>query len=180
MTEKYSIGIDPGWASCGYCMLDPEGDVMVSDNYVPRDAPTFQQAVGFITDSTVGILYDRHLVGIVDCHIERFVAYAGIATKETENILMFIGALKYAFLQEEATVDMVRAADWKPLMAKYLVRTKGFKNNSTSFDKKFSLQAAKALHPLLGNITDHEADAICLSHLDRIYEYNKISRVRVS
>jgi hypothetical protein len=72
---------------------------------------------------------------------------------------------------------MVRAIDWKPKVCKYLVRKKGFNNPYPSFDKQFSILAANTLS---GGDTkvDHEADAVCLSYLGMIEDFNATKDIK--
>lgn len=167
----YSIGIDPGWASCGFAVMQ-DSKVIFKGSYVPRDHKG--TILGFVEHleselTKAGIdIYSDH--NIQDVTIERYVAYKGIQSEASENILMLIGGLNFYFNQV-APVNMVRAIEWKPKICKYLVRTKGFNNPYTSFDKKFSILAAKTLSGLELD-TDHEADAICLSYLGEVDAYN--------
>lgn len=166
------LGIDPGWASCGISVIEYE-TVVVSYNFVPRDYTTEDQIEPVIRElqTTLSERNDVELSSITDAYIERYVAYKGIHSDMSEKILMFIGALRYWLEHRDIAVHMVRAIDWKPTVCKYLVRTQGFNNPYPSFDKKFSLAAAKALSGL-DLKTDHEADAICLSYLKEIEDYN--------
>lgn len=147
------IGIDPGWASCGICFFNPEGEVS-SSNSEPRSLGL----TPFIFSKFDGITNVSSVV------IERYVAYEGVHSPTSEDILMLIGALVFYFEQQRIPVFLVRAIDWKPRLCKHLVKTKGFKNPSTSFDKHFSLAAAESILGYKPG-TDHEADAICLAYL---------------
>jgi len=168
-----TIGIDPGWASCG---------VAVTSQDTEAEAPKLVRAFSFIprelsnNDSTYAAV--NELCNKLDPYldmcavqskvvIERYVAYKGIHSDMSEKILMFIGALHFFFECSDWNVELVRAIDWKPTVCKHLVRTKGFSNPAQSFDKKFSLAAAQALSAQDFKI-DHEADAVCLSFLPYI------------
>jgi hypothetical protein len=169
----FTLGIDPGWASCGVSLVydDECIDYM---HYIPRDCGKEDRAVYHAVNHLSNFLY-KHVetIGRLNsAYMERYVAYAGVQSSHSEDILMFIGAVKYMLEAEYVPVNMVRAADWKPKVCKYLVRTKGFKNPSSSFDKKYSIAAANALSGKQFK-TDHEADAVCMSYLGEIDQWNK-------
>ena len=154
------IGIDPGWASTGIAKYDSEAKSWVFGNFVPRD----EGITSFIFSQFNGITKEQASQVV----IERFVAYKGIHSDASENILMLIGAILFRFEKDEVPVNMFRAVEWKPALCKWLVKNKGFQNPSSSFDKKFSIAAAKCIvgdEEGIGKITDHEADAICLAFL---------------
>lgn len=158
------IGIDPGWKTMGLS-IKRDGLAPVTRFFEPHKS---ESITGFMVLRLIPMLTtwtsrDR----ITDVYMERFVAYKGIHSDATEQILMLIGALQYQFGATGSNVHMVRAIDWKPKICKYLVRTQGFDNPSTTFDKAFSLAAAKALSGT-DVVTDHEADALCLSYLSDI------------
>ena len=169
-----TLGIDPGWASCGLALRE-YGKITKATNIVPRDIGSREMfgltdITDYIKDEFLGTEFTW--VSDIDAvYMERYVAYKGIHSDMSEKILMFIGALQYYFLADGVPVHMVRAIDWKPKVCKYLVRTKGFNNPYPSFDKKYSILAAKELSGISG-VTDHEADAICLSYLSVVVEYN--------
>lgn len=150
-----TLGIDPGWSSCGWAVNDSEKGIISSGNFVPKEKGMVN-AVHNLSPSVVGVLET--------VFIERFVAYRGVQTSSSEDILMFIGALQFYFLSLGLKVELTRAIDWKPKLCKWLVKNKGFSNPFPSFDKNFSLLAAKTLSGA-DSLTDHEADAICLSYL---------------
>lgn len=165
------LGIDPGWASCGLSLY-VDGKTEWYDNFVPRDlclGGSYRGAIDFITTSVETM--DRRVNELDAVYMERYVAYKGIQSDTSEAILMFIGALKGYFNYVGVNVKMVRAIDWKPAVCKYLVRTVGFNNPHSSFDKKYSILAANTLSGA-GVKSDHAADAICLSYLGQIEEYN--------
>lgn len=160
------IGIDPGWQSFGICVRKPGEEALVR-SYVPANFPSLNE---FCKDvySTTGLPFffeDSPLEFQVT--IERFVPYGNVQSSAGEDTLMVIGALRYMFEGADATVNLTRAIDWKQKLCKHLVKSQGFSNPSSSFDKKFSLAAAKAL---LGRslTSDHEADAVCLSFFGEI------------
>lgn len=180
------LGIDPGWASFGGS-IEHKGKIIGITSFVPRDlsstdsiSKVVEQLEGWIERVSGGYIFGQKtadgIKSIEACFIERFVAYAGIHSDMSEKILMLIGALKYAFERENIPVHMVRAIDWKPTVCKYLVRTKNFNNPYPAFDKQYSILAAKTLSGL-DLKSDHEADAICMSYLGKVNEYNA-SRVK--
>ncbi len=172
------IGIDPGWASCGYSVT-LDGKVLVKGNFVPRDevgpaevlVGAVERLTSLVEDGLKLVHEDDSLKSIFKMYIERFVAYKGVQSEVNEAILMFIGAVIHKFESGGAVVVPVRAIDWKPKVCKYLVRTQNFNNPYPSFDKKYSILAASALSGLQFK-TDHEADAVCLSYLEIIDRYN--------
>lgn len=155
------LGIDPGPVNLGIACLNEEGAYVSSEFFCPRSHQP-KEAI----DKLVSY---QDTSKIVSVGIERFVPYNGVMTGIGEDILMLIGGLVYAFSQKGIPVTLARAIEWKPKVCKHLYKTKGFKNPSSKFDKKYSIAAAKAI---IGNqelsITDHEADAICLAFLPRL------------
>lgn len=152
------IGIDPGDRNLAIGMIS--GARLVGTHHLnPRN-------FGFS-----GML--KHILSVIDdCDdevsgvaIERFVAYKGVLTPSSETILMVIGGL-HSVLSARGIPDdkilLMRAIDWKPMLCKKLFAEQGFRNPSTTFDKKFSLAAANAVCGSRPR-TDHEADAICLA-----------------
>lgn len=94
--------------------------------------------------------------------VERYVAYGGITSKYSEHILMLIGAIVDRTRDSEQL--FFRAIDWKKELLKKEFKETGFRNPSTSLDKKFS----KALATHITGVkfkTDHEADAACLAYI---------------
>lgn len=151
------LGIDPGWSTCGVSLTNLEG-IHDSHEFIVPKFHGLNKAVDLIVETfKVPTLVSK-------VYIERFIPYNGIDTNLSEPINIFIGALTYYFQSVGIEVVMVRAADWKPRVCKYLVRKQGFDNPGKGFDKVFSLAAAKALSGCT-DINDHEADAICLSYL---------------
>jgi hypothetical protein len=163
-----SIGIDPGWASCGIA-LQQDGKLLSKTHFVPRDVTKNDNLDGAVTYAyEAGKMLGAEPKQVF---IERYVAYKGIHSDMSERILMYIGALKYEYERRNIAVHMVRAIDWKPKICKFLVRTKEFNNPYPSFDKKFSILAAEVLSGQKFK-TDHEADAVCLSYLSVVEDYN--------
>lgn len=175
---KYHIGIDPAWKNLGLSIVKEEartGELTLLSSYVmnPSGYKTIPEFVNELDRKVREDVYSHvrsgepEFTGTVNSvTIERFVAYAGVSTSETENICMIIGALQYAF-KEHYGLDslMLRAIDWKTNLVKALYKTQGFDNPSTKLDKKFSLAAGNACLNTEKNVfkTDHEADATCLA-----------------
>jgi Holliday junction resolvasome RuvABC endonuclease subunit len=156
-----SLGIDPGVVNIGMAVTDENGKLVDSRVIGFTDVASMCTAV----DDAVYLLGSQ---GVTQTFIERFVAYKGMQSASTENILMYIGAAVYA-LNSECSITLLRAIDWKPALCKYLVKTSGFSNPSTKFDKKFSIAAAEFITKEKIKTT-HEADAICLSYMWKIYD----------
>jgi Holliday junction resolvasome RuvABC endonuclease subunit len=157
-------GIDPGTANLGVAVLDKGTDKLVySEVYSVKDYENDAFSLVYDVSNTI-----RDHCNYRIC-MERYVAYAGRQTAVTESLLMVIGALKYALEYHGETVHMYRAIDWKPALCKYLFKTKGFKNPAASFDKKYSMAAAECI---IGEKlkTNHEADAVCLAYMWKLYE----------
>ena len=159
-----TIGIDPGWSTFGIA-INLDGKTIAKNSYSPI---SFHTRENFISSLNKDILLSTksysHSHGETNIFIERFVAYSGINSSASENILMLIGALDYFFALEYKKPILVKAIDWKIKICQYLVKTRGFSNPGRNLDKKFSLLAAEILS---GEkiVSDHEADAICMSFL---------------
>lgn len=153
------LGIDPGWTNLGYAIVDNDRSV-ASGTLSPKDL-----GIGGTVDYLESVLKEFPVDGLV---IERYVAYEGKHNAASEYILEVIGALIYFAHLKKLPCRMVRAIDWKPFLAKHLFKTKGFKNSSKSFDKQFSVAAAKCILSASEGgtkIDSHQADAACLSYL---------------
>jgi Holliday junction resolvasome RuvABC endonuclease subunit len=164
--EIYSLGIDPGWKNLGIAIVkqDEEGRLSVLKSGVLNPSETEAEygsrwAFNRELDTWIGDT-KIELVGI-----ERYVSYQGIDTSESENILLTIGLLGlYSHGLTGGSPFLYRAFDWKKELCQYLVKEKGFTNPSTSFDKKYSIAAAKAcLDYSYMFKTDHEADSIAIA-----------------
>ena len=165
MEWKLIVGIDPGWKSFGVSGV--EGDDVIIKSYVPSSYPTYSFFLNEVwkdigsPDCSTGTLY-----------IERFVSYSNVMSDASEDILMMIGATKLFFETKGFDIRMVRAIEWKSKLCKWMFRNLKFNNPSSSFDKKYSIAAAKALLKAFCKDgikikSDHEADAICLSFLNK-------------
>jgi hypothetical protein len=152
------LGIDPGTKNIGIAVTD-NGKLITSYVMDFEDVGGRHHAIDEVIN-TVGEWAPYHV------NIERFVPYSGVYSKAAEEIILFIGGVDYA-LHQDCNVSLYRAIEWKPALCKYLVKTRGFSNPSKSFDKKFSMAAAESICGIKPK-TDHEADAICLSHIRRI------------
>ncbi len=157
-----SLGIDPGPVNTGLAVTSftPEASGVVLTqklNFTSMTPYEVKEAV-------------LKLAGQPDIlTIERFVTYRGVQSDASERTSILVGAL--ATLLPQAT--LVRAIDWKTSVMHYLY-TQGFRNPSSTLDKKFSLAAAEFSSGVRFK-TDHEADAFLLS----LYGYIKgIKHVR--
>lgn len=177
----YRVGVDPAWKNLGLSIVreyPTTGELSLVQSCVMNPS-TFSSISAFVKelDNVVWekIVEDRGVEqretsmgpNISSVTIERFVAYAGVSTAETENICMIIGALQYMFASETHGCTeplMLRAIDWKTTLVKELYKQKGFDNPSAKLDKKFSIAAAKeCLDHEHKFASDHEADATCLA-----------------
>ena len=169
-----TIGIDPGWATFGIA-INLDGKTIFKNSYSPS---SFRAREIFISNLNKDILLNTKAYannpGETDIFIERFVAYSGINSSASEDILMLIGALDYFFALEYKKPTLVKAIDWKIKICQYLVKTKGFSNPGRNLDKKFSLLAAEVLSGEKFT-SDHEADATCMSYLTEDILKGKIS-----
>lgn len=162
---KWRIGIDPGWKNLGLAIVLDSDGVLTKLHTEVMNPSIYLSITKFIEalDDVINPLL--HKVSSVT--IERFVAYAGVSTSETENICMLIGALSHYFASEAGwSVEplLVRAIDWKIPLVKALVKKKSFDNPSSKLDKKFSIAAGMAcLDEEIKFVTDHEADSVCLA-----------------
>lgn len=169
---KYHVGVDPAWKNLGLSIIKEnvntkELHLVYSCVMNPSEFSSISQFV-YELNNTIGSTIDNDAecgFFLSTATIERFVAYAGVSTAETENICMIIGALQYMFTQEwEVEPVMIRAIDWKTTLVKELHKQKGFDNPSMKLDKKFSDAAAVSCLNLPKKLpTDHESDASCLA-----------------
>jgi hypothetical protein len=154
-----TIGIDPGWATFAIA-INKDGLIIHKESFSPK---SFVRRDYFITElgKRFTFIDDKEVINV---YIERFVAYAGVQSSASEDIIMLIGALDYYFAVNYSKPILVKAIDWKIKICQHLVKTKEFSNPRKNLDKKFSLTAAELL---CGEkvTSDHEADAICLSYL---------------
>lgn len=149
-TETYHYGCDPAWRTHTITILNQDHKVMWSK--------VMDLSVGGFSKSLDQIPMEQYPPKTIV--FERYVSYAGKANKYSEYILMALGATMDRTRMAEQF--FFRALDWKTALVKREFRERGFVNESTRMDKKFS--KAMALH-LTGHKfkTDHEADAACLA-----------------
>jgi hypothetical protein len=175
----YHVGIDPAWKNLGLAIVKEDvetGELHLVHSCVMNPS-TFSSIPAFVDKlwETVleSLVSSNEEPNISSVTIERFVAYAGVSTAETENICMVIGALQYLFGNSDLL--LLRAIDWKTGLVKALYKTKGFENPSTSLDKKFSDAAAECCLNLKPKSlkTNHESDAVCLASYRTILKAKK-------
>jgi Holliday junction resolvasome RuvABC endonuclease subunit len=156
-SSQYFLGVDPGSRNTGVALVNSKGELIQTFHFDPQET-------GFVksVDEILAIAIPGSVLTI-----ERYVAYAGTHNAASEQILMLIGAISYAFEKEYGVVHLVRAIDWKVALCKTLYKTQGFKNPSSSFDKKYSMAAATTLSGQIFK-TDHEADAVCLAYVGKM------------
>lgn len=142
---EYILGVDPGWANCGVAVLKVEdGKFTLEESKV-----IVPKKLGY-KNSVETIVSMRQ--PYVSVGMERFVSYRGITTSSSEDILMFIGALRLGITPDAI---LFRAVDWK----NYVLHKLGLKVETGKLDKVFSFAVAEAICGVKPK-TDHEADAI--------------------
>jgi len=151
------LGIDPGTVNIGIAVTDNDGKLVYSTVLNCRELGGIDKVINEIL-----CIVTEHQVST--CAIERFVPYRNVFSSSAEEILMLIGAIWYALKSINIEPIMFRAISWKPALCKYLVKTQGFSNPSTNFDKKYSVAAAQAITGTKVK-TNHESDAVCLSYI---------------
>jgi hypothetical protein len=150
------LGIDPGWKNLGVVLMDQDGKILLSKTVDCSGFATLAEAVDDAIPAGIPIR---------GAFMERYVTYGrGTPNKDTESTQKVIGALEYALQKRGVKVDLWRAIDWKTILCKHLVVTKGFSNPSKTMDKKFSSAAAKAASGASA-VNSHEADATCLCYM---------------
>lgn len=165
------LGIDPGWVNVGVAVL--RGRELIASAHICPKEMGVTEAVKEI--SAIKVMYDPRTDSdrfAEHVSIERYVAYKGVVNAASEQILMIIGALQYVYEDFGIPVKLYRAIEWKPGLCKHLVRTYGFSNPSSSFDKKFSIAAAECIIQKKVE-SDHIADAICLAYYGSIDSVKK-------
>jgi hypothetical protein len=176
-TEVY-VGIDPGWKNLGFALaVKNEETGKISKHLTAVHNPSsFKNINAYI--KYLDTLLKTLTVSPISVTMERYVAYQGVFSSESENINLLIGALIHYFGSSDiwnVEPNLVRAIDWKIPLVKSLVRKKGFDNPSSNLDKKFSFAAAAAVmdEKIEKLDTDHEADALCLSVLPLYIKLDK-------
>lgn len=152
--DRVYVGVDPGSVNLGFALVH-HSKILHSETINPSElsiSETIKKVLANLPKKSEPILV-----------IERYVAYKGAHNSASEHILMLIGAFVYEFERRGFPVLQFRAIDWKPAICKYLFINQGFRNPSTSFDKKFSVAAAEALSGVVLK-SNHEADAVCLAY----------------
>ena len=148
------LGVDPGWAKCGFAILEEkDGKFTLIDSRV-------------LSPKTLGLIgYSNHLKDltypyqeqIASSGVERYVVYRGIKATHVEEITMVVGATAVSLPKP---LFLLRAVEWK----NYLLHKLKLSTNEGKLDKVFSFQAAEAI---VGKApkTDHEADAIAIAYV---------------
>ncbi len=162
MSDFFYLGIDPGIVNTGWCLRSPNSKSSAGGVFNPSKSTSLVHAA----DDLYKLVYDSRPTDapISVLAIERFVAYKGVMTADSEKVLMLIGSLLHKFHSCGTRFVTCRAIDWKPVVSKDLYKTKDFRNPSDKLDKKFSIAAAGAILGREFKTTDHEADAVCLSY----------------
>lgn len=166
------IGVDPGWKTFGISVTYEE-KVIASSNFNPSSKETpYEFLNSVLFPFLVGAMGPYKLTEDIPVvvFVERFVSYDGVLSAAAEKILMMIGATDFFFRSMKYEVHLVRAIDWKTGLCKFLVKNRGFHNPYSNFDKRFSKLVAKELSGISSKISDHEADAICLSYIGGLLE----------
>ena len=146
------LGIDPGIRNIGLALT--EGSRIVKTKTADLHGLSLIQALDLV----------REFAGecVESCTIERFVAYRDLATSDQERLNLLIGSIVgWLYGGDRIEVSLVRAVDWKTSLSHKYYK-EGFRNPSTSFDKKFDLALCKFIFGETPE-TDHEADAALLS-----------------
>lgn len=168
-TKKIALGIDPGWKNMGIALLEHNKENKVDVIATTVLAPASYESIWDIRFH-LRDWFDASGVhpADIDCvGIERFVSYNNVDSAESEHILLTIGATAgyLASACRNPEIALYRAFEWKVNLNKHLVKNKGFSNPSTSFDKKFSIAAAKACLDYDYEFkTDHEGDACAIAY----------------
>lgn len=172
MASPLFLGIDPGWSNLGLALLAPKGDKYVnlfSSTYAPG---TYKKPEDFV-EEIPHIVLKQTTENLVYVTVERYVAYAGVHTVESENINNLIGMIRMKMFLDpgKPAVFLPRAIEWKTFLVKTLAKNLGFSNPSNELDKKFSLAAARFLVTNPETIKNHhEADAICLAVIPDLHQ----------
>tara|TARA_R110002074_G_scaffold167525_5_gene328670 strand:+ start:239 stop:724 length:486 start_codon:yes stop_codon:yes gene_type:complete len=157
---KYFLGVDPGYANCGWCIVNREGKRIAGGTIHPKKLG-IEQSIHKLFIEEIGNIQ------IEAASLERYVYYEGKNNASSEQILMVTGAIRYALYSKSIPFDMYRALDWKNKFSRYLFKTRDFKNPSDRLDKAFSLAAAEC-YTSHSFKTDHEADAACLASMAQL------------
>lgn len=161
MSDFFYLGIDPGVVNTGWALRTGDSKASAGGVFNPSKSVSIIHAADDLYDLVKSSRPSDLPIGVLA--IERFVAYKGILTADSEKVLMLIGSLLHKFHSHGTRFVTCRAIDWKPAVCKELYKTKDFRNPSEKLDKKFSVAAAAAVLDRPFKTTDHEADAVCLS-----------------
>ena len=150
-----TCGIDPGLTNTGIAVTSGR-ELVFSETLRVRGLTVYEARTYFEA------LQSKY--GIEKTGIERFASYRGVASSDTENLLMFIGVL----ISCMPSPQLVRAIDWKVQLSHRLY-AEGFRNKAKSLDKTFSKDAAEFL---LGKKlkSHHECDAVLLGYWRSLQE----------
>ena len=161
--SNYKVGIDPGWSNLGLAVLDKDDKVVLHINMKPSSHGNIAGATQAVKDKLAPF------IGKIDSvAVEKYVVYGrGVPSKAAIDTTMMVGALCYMFHTIGLEAQLYKAIDWKKAVCKDLFKNKGFKNPSSSFDKKYSMAAATCICGIKFP-TDHEADAACLAFLSGV------------
>lgn len=153
------LGVDPGWKNLGYSIIE-DRKIITSGVLDPSKISflgTMNVLKGLCSDNDVELI-----------SVERFVAYKGTMTSDSEDIIMIIGGLRQLsndLLNKDAVLS--RAIDWKQFLAKHFFKAEGFKNPSESFDKKFSDAIAAHITGTKQKI-NHISDAVGIAYYGKL------------
>lgn len=152
------LGVDPGWKNLGWCVSNGEGEPQLFGTMNPSE-----YELGTVPKLILDSLGSKakNLKGLA---MERYVFYDGRYNADSEHILLVTGQFQYMAASLGMETKMFRAIDWKTTLAKYLHKRNGWENPSDSFDKVFSIAAAKEVSGMEFKV-DHVADAACLAAL---------------
>lgn len=157
------LGVDPGWKNLGWCVSTIDGEPQLFGTMNPSEYE-LGTVPKLILDSLGSKAKD--LKGIA---MERYVFYDGRYNADSEHILMVTGQFQYMAASLGMEIKMFRAIDWKTTLSKVLYKANGWQNPSDSFDKVFSIAAAKEATGMEFKV-DHVADAGCLAYLAGRYQ----------
>lgn len=162
MSDFFYLGIDPGVVNTGWAIRTSNSKASAGGVFNPSKCTSVVHAADELYELVQSSRPFDAPISVLA--IERFVAYKGVMTADSEKVLILIGSLLHKFHSCGTRFITARAIDWKPVVAKDLYKTKDFRNPSEKLDKKFSVAAAGAILGREFKTTDHEADAVCLSY----------------
>jgi hypothetical protein len=164
------VGIDPGWKSLGYCLIqqDTETEIITVLNSKVFNMSSYESITAGVLAITALFQEFRPKNSVFkQLTMERFISYKNVDSAEFEIINRIIGAIDIFFNEAHSPglpTRLERAIDWKTSLVKALHMVRGFENPSDKLDKKFSIAAAKAcVDEDLHFKENHTADALCLA-----------------